>query len=143
MFLISLGIFLFLFTFIVFIIVSFRYTTKAIMILTLLVSSIVAYFMDNYNIVVNSKRVRNSFKTNFKESFELLNFKLFLYFFFLGVLPSILIYKVKVIYPSFKELLFKKIKYLLIALGIIAAFLLIFSKHYFSFFREHNLFATI
>ena len=64
-----------------------KYTTKPILISILLLSSIVSYFMNTYNTVFDTDMIRNILQTNRSESLDLVNFKLVLYFMFLGVLP--------------------------------------------------------
>jgi len=94
--------------------------------------------MDSYNTIINSEMIRNILQTNMKESLELFNIKLLLYLGFLGIIPSFIIYKLKIIYPSFKRAIFLKIKYTTATLLLIAAIFFLFSKHYTSFFREHK-----
>ena len=69
--------------------VSSKYTIKPILILTLFVSSIASYFMNNYNVVIDHTMIQNIFATNMKEAVELFSFKLVLYVLFLGLLPSL------------------------------------------------------
>jgi lipid A ethanolaminephosphotransferase len=117
---------------------SSRYTTKPILILILFLSSIASYFMNNYSIVIDSSMIQNIVQTNVQESMELFSFKLILYLLFLGVLPSIFIYKVDLKYGSFRKELLAKLKIIGISFIIIIFVLLTFSKFYASFFREHK-----
>jgi lipid A ethanolaminephosphotransferase len=84
--------------------------------------------MNNYSIVIDSSMIQNIVQTNVQESMELFSFKLILYLLFLGVLPSIFIYKVDLKYGSFRKELLAKLKIIGIS----------FIKFYASFFREHK-----
>ena len=130
---ISISLIIFLFS-----IFSSKYTTKAMLILTLLISSFTAYFMDVYQVVIDDSMIRNTLQTNLNESADLLTLKLVLYVFFLGILPSLFIYKYKIKYSSIKKELFQKIKTITLSLLIILIIVLSFSKFYTSFFREHK-----
>lgn len=130
---ISISLIIFLFS-----IFSSKYTTKAMLILTLLISSFTAYFMDVYQVVIDDSMIRNTLQTNLNESADLLTLKLVLYVFFLGILPSLFIYKYEIKYSSIKKELFQKIKTITLSLLIILIIVLSFSKFYTSFFREHK-----
>ena len=115
-----------------------RYTTKPILILTLIVSAFTAYFMDTYHIIIDDSMIRNTLQTNLSESSDLFSFKLVAYIFVLAILPSYFIYKTKIEYKSFKQEIFAKLKTLFLSLGIILIIVFSFSKFYTSFFREHK-----
>ncbi len=117
---------------------STRYTTKPLLILILLVSSLTAYFMDSYHVVIDTGMIRNTLQTNFSEALDLLSPKLIAYFVFLGVLPSYLVYHAPIHYRGFKHELFSKLLLLLLSGLLMAGTLFLFSKHYTSFIREHK-----
>ncbi len=117
---------------------SSKYTTKPILIVLFITSAFTAYFMDTYNVVIDSEMIRNSLQTNLKESSDLFTFKLILYVGFLAILPTYFIYKVKIEYKSFKKELFSKLKSIVLSLLIIVIIVFSFSKFYTSFLREHK-----
>lgn len=123
---------------ILFSLLNSKYTLKPLLMLFLLLASLTNYFMITYNIVIDSEMIRNSLQTDFKESFDLLNIKMILYVFILGVLPSIFVYKMPIEYKGFKSELFSKLK--IIGSSVLLVVLVIFSlsKFYTSFFREHK-----
>ena len=138
-YIISLAIVLFSFIIFLFTLLSSRYTTKPILIFTLMVSSSINYFMNNYNIIVDSDMIRNTLQTNYDESMDLLSIKLILYIVFLGILPSIMVYKTSISYEkSIKKEIFSKLKIVSISLLVIIIILFSFSKFYTSFFREYK-----
>lgn len=112
--------------------------TKAILITILMVSSFVAYFMDSYDVVIDTHMIDNILQTNIDESSDLFSFSLVLYIFLIGVIPSWLIYRVQIETLSFKKQLIEKAKLLGAALSIAVIVLLAFNKNYTSFFREHK-----
>ena len=97
-FLLSLPLVLFSIIAIVFILFSSRWTTKPILIIVLFISSMTAYFMNTYNIVIDDNMIRNTFQTDAKESMDLFSFNQVVYFLFLGLIPSYIIYKIPIEY---------------------------------------------
>jgi lipid A ethanolaminephosphotransferase len=135
----SLAVVLISFIILFFSLLSSKYTTKPLLILSVFVSSFTSYFMNNYNIVIDSEMIRNTMQTNFSEASDLLTFKLILYVIFTGVLPSFLIYKIKI---NYKETFLKesvaKLKTIAIAFLVVIITIISFSKFYTSFFRENK-----
>lgn len=137
-FLISLAVFIVSFNMLLFTLVSSKYTTKPILMVIVLVSSLTNYFMNSYHVVIDKSMIRNTLQTNLHESMDLLSFRQILYFIFLGVLPSYLIYKSDIKYQSLKIELISKIKTILFSLLVMIASVMTFGKHYASFLREHK-----
>jgi len=94
--------------------------------------------MDTYNIVIDYTMIQNTAQTNLHESMDLFSISLLTNLFLLGVIPSFVVYKIKVEYGSFKTALWTKIKTVIICLVVIFATIFLFSKFYSSFFREHK-----
>ncbi|MEJ5167689.1 MAG: phosphoethanolamine--lipid A transferase [Arcobacteraceae bacterium] len=138
LFMVTLVINFILFVNIILLILSSKYTTKPLIILLLSVSSSVAYFTNSYNVVIDHNMIQNMFETSVKESMDLLTFKMILYFLFLGILPSIIVFKTKVDYGTLKSEVFSKLKSGLASFGVILVSVLILSSHYTSFFRGHK-----
>ena len=136
--LISVVILLISLTIFFFTLLSSKYTTKPLLILTLFISAFTAYFMDTYHVVIDDGMIRNSLETNLEESSDLFSFQLVLYVVLLGLLPSYFIYKIKIDYSTFKKEFFAKLKVLTLSLSVILIILFSFSKFYTSFFREHK-----
>ncbi|MDD3007297.1 MAG: phosphoethanolamine--lipid A transferase [Arcobacter sp.] len=121
-----------------FTILSSKYTTKPILLTTIVISAFTAYFMDTYHVVIDSEMIRNSLQTNLAESSDLFSFKLVLYVFFLAIIPGYFIYKIKIEYKPFKQELFAKLKTIVLSIMVILIILFSFNKFYTSFFREHK-----
>ncbi len=137
-FLTSLGVGLAAVIMLLLTLVSSRYTLKPVLISLLMVSSITAYFMDNLNVVIDHIMIQNIAETNWSEASDLLSVGLVFDFVLLGVLPSWAILRVKIDHYSLKKAVFRKTRDAIIAIVVIFAMLLPFSKFYTSFFREHK-----
>ncbi|MDD2895174.1 MAG: phosphoethanolamine--lipid A transferase [Aliarcobacter sp.] len=137
-YIISIAILLISFIIFLFSLLGSKYTTKPILIVTLVMSAFTAYFMDTYHIVIDDSMIRNTLQTNLSESSDLFSLKLVGYVFFLAILPSYFIYKLNIEYKPFKQEFFAKLKTLLLSLVVILIILFSFSKFYTSFFREHK-----
>lgn len=137
-FLVSLAVLLCILIVLLLVPFTFKRTTKPILIFLLLLSSFTSYFMDSYGVVIDPSMIQNIVQTNRDESLDLLSFKLLLYILFLGVLPSVWIYKMAIKNESLKTTLFSKLKVVIVSLLMMAALVLVFGKFYTSFFREHK-----
>jgi lipid A ethanolaminephosphotransferase len=137
-FLFSLALVLGSVTTLLFTLVSSKYTTKTILIVVVIVSSMTNYFMNSYKVVIDDSMIRNMMQTDMHESLDLLSIKQVLYFIFLGLLPAYLIYKTKIEYKSFKKEVFAKIITVFASLALVLLSVFVFSKYYTSFFREHK-----
>lgn len=133
----SLGVVLTAVLVIVFTLFSSRYLLKPFLILVLLLSSSVAYFMNTYDIIVDKLMIQNVLETNLNESMDLLSVRQAVYFLLLGVLPSIAVYRVRLAPATLKNTLKEGIQNILISLGVALVIIFSFSKFYTSFFREH------
>ena len=99
---------------------AFKYILKPVLIIVLFCAAAVNYFTHSYGVIINSSMIRNVFETNPAEAVELMTMDLFYYLFLLGLIPSTLIYLVKVKYnPLFKEVSLR-IFIMLVSLSAIA-----------------------
>lgn len=86
--------------------VNFRRLFKPVVIALLLLSSMTAYFMSQYGIVVDASMVQNVVETDVREAGELFSWKLVQSLLLLGVIPSWLIWRLPVRYgPLRREVL--------------------------------------
>lgn len=117
---------------------SARFLLKPVIILLLILSSLAAYFMDSYGVVIDHHMIDNILRTDLAESRDLINGKLLLYLLVLGILPAIWVYKVNIPKrPFFSELL-SSVKVIVLALVISAIVVYPFTQFYASFIREHK-----
>ncbi len=116
-----------------------KWTTKPMLIVLVLISSMTAYFMNAYNVIINDHMIRNMTQTDIHETLDLLSVKQAIYFLLLGLLPAYLIYKAPIqYYASLKQALLAKLKQIAILLGVVAVIGFLFYKPFASFFREHK-----
>ncbi len=118
--------------------VSSKHTTKPIIILLLISSSLATYFMDTYNVIIDDYMIQNIAFTDVGESADLINFQIALHLIVLGLVPAIVVYDSKLIVASFKQEAMIKLKTIFISLSVILILLGSFSDFYASFFREHK-----
>ena len=137
-FLISLSLFLMMVIMLFVRLITSRYTLKPIIIIFFLLSAVTSYFMNTYHVIIDDTMIQNMAETNVGESLDLLTFKLVMYVLLLGVLPSLVIYKVKITYGTFTKELWVTLKISLFCIVVIAGILFSFSKFYTSFFRENK-----
>lgn len=104
----------------------------------LIISSLAAYFMDSYHVIIDDKMIENIIKTDVAESLDLLNFKLFAYLFLLGILPAALIMQITIIKIPLKSAIIARLKLIAGALIVAVVTILLFGKFYAGFFREHK-----
>lgn len=87
---------------------AFRWTFKPLLTVLLLCAASVAYFMNQYGVMIDTEMLRNAMETNASEVGDLLTLKLGVYLVVLGVLPVWLLWRTPVRYrPWPRELLGK------------------------------------
>ena len=82
-----------------------KYVGKFLMILFFLINAVAIYFVNTYSVIVDESMVGNVFNTQYSEASSFFSFKFVLYFIFLGILPSVLIFKIKLIKEPLKHFL--------------------------------------
>lgn len=82
-----------------------RKVGKWILVLFFNINAICIYFITTYGVIIDKTMIGNVLNTNFDESSSFFSFGLVLYIILLGVIPSILIVKVKFVYPKAKKFL--------------------------------------
>jgi len=110
--------------------VAFRYLFKPVLITVLLVSSLVAYFMDHYGVMIDMPMMRNVFETNPAEIIDLLGFGLLKYLLLLGIIPSLIVYRTRITYQPFKGELLRKSAVVAVSLGLLAGIHAAYSAEY-------------
>ncbi|AZQ85244.1 phosphoethanolamine--lipid A transferase [Colwellia sp. Arc7-635] len=137
-FLLSVPLFLLSLTIIIQGIFSFRWITKPILILSVVSSALIFYATVTYGIVFDYGMVQNTVETDSAEAFSYFNIYSILFFILFGLLPSLLIYYVKLTYKSFFGELFTRLKLISISFGV--AFLIgaLFYSNYASVGRNNK-----
>lgn len=113
-----------------------RAAAKPVLVAFLLLSSLIAFFMNRYGVVIDDDMLVNVLETDSREARDLLNLPLVLYVLILGVVPSLFIYKVTMNRP--KAALISRLQLVSASLAVVVGLLFSFSGHYTSMFREHK-----
>lgn len=118
--------------------VAFGRTTKPVLIIVLLLSSLSAYFMDSYGVVINDEMLQNVAQTHPAEARDLLTLRLFAYVIGLGVLPAWLVGRARLHWRGWRAEVWARLKLLALALIAIVGPVLLFGGFFASFVREHK-----
>lgn len=115
-----------------------KYTFKPILLVLFPVAATTSYFMNSYNVIIDSTMIQNSVMTDSREVFDLFSPSLLIYIFLLGVLPAYVVYKTPIVYASPGKEVVRRLKFLSVMLVAIVANILLMSEHYTSFIREQK-----
>lgn len=78
---------------------------KVLLVLFANINAIAVYFISTYGVIIDKTMIGNILNTNYEESSSFLSFNLFLYLILLGIIPSILIIKIKIVKVKFPRFL--------------------------------------
>ncbi len=121
-----------------FILIRFKYLFKPIIVLILLTASIAAYFMDSFGVMIDKSMIQNVLETDISESLELLNVKLFFYFIFLGVVPSLIVIQLPLHYKPFLKQMVTNLIAAIISLIIIVSTVYYFYGDFAPLYRSNR-----
>jgi lipid A ethanolaminephosphotransferase len=138
-FLASLAVFLFATTTLLLSLLCFRFFTKPLLIGLLLFAAVASYYMQRYNIVIDTSMLTNILYTDPKEINDLLSLGLVIKIALLGLLPAYLIFQTRVHCASFVKELRNRLLLIGGALLLALASIVPFTADYSSFFREHKI----
>ena len=116
----------------------FKHTAKPVLMIILVLSSLSAYFMDSYGIVISDDMLRNIAHTNTAETLELLNLKLLGYLAVLGILPALAVGLAPLKWRSLRDETVSRLMLFGITLALVIGVTLMFGSFYASFLREHK-----
>ncbi len=116
----------------------FKQLTKPVLVIILLLSSLAAYFMDSYGVVISDDMLQNIAHTNTAEALELFNVKLLAYLIVLGILPALAVGWVPLKWRGLRIELTSRLKLFGITLALVIGTALVFGSFYASFLREHK-----
>ena len=83
----------------------FRFVGKLLLAVSFVLNSVAVYFVNTYSVIMDESMIGNVFNTNYAEASSFWSFKLLLYVVFLGLIPSIYIFKTKIINGTWKKFL--------------------------------------
>ena len=137
-FLVAIVFFQFFLTTLLLTFFGFRPLMRPVLIMLLILSSGMAYYMDTFGILIDEDMIRNVVQTQVSEAADLFTLKLVLYVFFLGIVPGWILYRSVDVRYRFKAELISRAKLILITVILLVATVFIFYKPFASFFREHK-----
>jgi lipid A ethanolaminephosphotransferase len=137
-FVVNLSIVLWLSNCILMAAITLPYLGKAILCVIFVAAASCAYFMDTYGVAIHRVMIQNIMETDKAEVRGLFNITLLMYIFFLGILPSLLLLRIKIYYDSFKTECWKKCKLVAVSLIVSLVLIMSMSADYASFFRNNK-----
>lgn len=138
LFMASIPLLIFTLLYLTFSLLTLPYVGKPLLILILLISAGVNYLSYQFGVFIDADMGRNTFETNPGEVKDLITLRSLLWFFVLGVIPSILLWKTKITFSPFWKELLTRLK----RCGLVLLCLILFTpfvyKQYASFGRNNN-----
>lgn len=101
-------------------ILLFRPIAKCVAILLLLINAAVYYFMITYNISIDKVMLLNLLETDWNEAKETFSYSILAYVAFLGILPSILVYKTEILSRNWVSELCRRSLTIVLSLMLVA-----------------------
>ena len=118
-------------------VLCWKWTLKPVIATLLIVAAFGTYFMLTYRVVIDSSMMANVLQTDLKESLDLFSWKLVITVLFLAGLPSMLIWKQKLMPLTFAKAIFANAKILLVSLLVAAAAVFPIYQDFASTMRNH------
>ena len=137
-FLLSLTLLLFALIWFLLQIFSFCPVRKFSLSMALIIGAVCAYFTDSYGAIFDNNMLINGMETDRAEAMDLFAPVFLIRVLLLGVLPALVLIKLKLKRVAFPRSVFEKIASLVASLILIAACLVPFGDQYASFFREYK-----
>jgi lipid A ethanolaminephosphotransferase len=138
LFLMSLPIFLLSLSIIIQGVFSFRWLTKPLLMTTVMISSLIFYGTITYGIVFDYGMVQNTVETDSAEALSYVNFYAILFFLIFGVIPSLIIYTIKLTYKPFFTELLSRVKMITLSFGAVFLIASVFYSNYASVGRNNK-----
>lgn len=96
-----------------------NYIGKLLIILFFNMSSISVYFINTYGVIIDKTMIGNILNTNFDESSSFFSLNFIIYIIFLGIVPSMLILKIRILHVKFKSFIKKIIFSIIFILSLV------------------------
>lgn len=138
-FLASLAILLFAATVLTLSLLCYRFLTKPVLMLLFIGGAAASYFMNSFNVVIDTTMLTNVMKTDSKEVTDLLSASLVLRLLLLGLVPSYLIYRTNITCESFGREIRNRLALIMASVALAVLSVAPFTAKYSSFFREHKI----
>ena len=114
-----------------------KYIAKPFLVFLLITSGIINYAAHSFGVIFNQDMMVNIFETAPKEAASYLNFKLVIWIFLSGIVPSLLVIFTKIEYKPFLKELLSKAVLIIVSGAIILLIATFFYKDYASIMRNN------
>ncbi|HMC01983.1 MAG TPA: phosphoethanolamine--lipid A transferase EptA, partial [Flavobacteriaceae bacterium] len=82
-----------------------QFVGKVLLVLFFIINAVALYFINTYNIIIDETMIGNVLNTNYEEASSFFSFRLIVYLIVLGIIPSIIIIKIKTLKVPVKNFL--------------------------------------
>lgn len=137
-FIASLPVFALMWTFILLSVLAWGRMTKAVLALALVVSAGASYFMSSFGIVIDADMLTNVFQTDPAEATELVTVQMIAWIVGLGIVPALLLSRVRIVKRSLGRELAMKLASITVAVACIGGIAMSEYQSYASLFRNHR-----
>ncbi len=117
---------------------AFRRILRPVLTALFMISAGVAYFMSRYGVLMDAGMLRNFAETNITEVWDLLSLKLLVYVLLLGVLPSLIVWKMPIFYRQLPREILSKTLVSFSCAVVIGGIALLNYQGLSSLFRNHH-----
>lgn len=117
---------------------AFRKVTKFSLIVTVLISSVLFYASLNYGVIFDYGMIESIADNSATEVLPYVNYSTLVFILVFGIIPSILIYNVKLSYTTFSGESFARLKLLLGSFSVLLFIALVFYSNYASVGRNNR-----
>ncbi|NKA01078.1 MAG: phosphoethanolamine--lipid A transferase [Proteobacteria bacterium] len=97
-----------------------KYVLKPLAIFLIILSSILSFYNHQFGVTVDEQMIINTLQTDIQEAMDLMSVGFFIHIFFLGIIPSIIIFFIEIEYGSFKKDLLIRLSFIVTAFLIVA-----------------------
>jgi len=115
-----------------------KFTFKPVLMFLFLAAAMASYFMNSYNVIIDTNMIQNSIMTDSREVVDLISPRLLIYFIFLGLLPAYLVYLIPISCKTATKEILSRLKLLGVLLLLIVGNMMLMSEQYASFIREQK-----
>lgn len=115
-----------------------RRLVKPVLIAALLAAAGAAYFTGTFGTLIDADMLANVLQTDTAEASDLLNVRLALYILLLGILPSVAIWRARLVFPDWRSETRARLKLAAAAALVLTTAAIPHSAQFASLFREHR-----
>ena len=117
----------------------YRPIAKPVLIAMVMTAAVCGYFTDAYGTIFDTNMLINSIQTDQGEAMGLMSLSFFTRVFILGIIPAVIIAKIRIKRVPLRRALWQKALTLTSSIALMAVCLLPFGDQYATFFRQHKM----